>query len=37
MSRWDFEELLCQRHIESPFSEEDLAEDLGFARDFSKK
>jgi predicted HTH domain antitoxin len=36
MSRWDFEELLCQRHIERPFSEEDLAEDLQFAREFSK-
>ena len=36
MSRWDFEELLCQRHVERPFSEEDLAEDLEFAREFSK-
>jgi len=36
MSRWDFEELLCQRHIERPFSEDDLAEDLKFARDFQK-
>lgn len=34
--RWDFEELLCQRHIERPFSEEELAEDLRFAREFSK-
>ena len=37
MSRWDFEELLCQRHIERPFSVEDLAEDLQFAREFSKR
>jgi predicted HTH domain antitoxin len=36
MARWDFEELLCQRHVERPFSEEDLAEDLQFAREFSK-
>ena len=36
MSRWDFEELLCQRHIERPFSDEDLAEDLQFAKEFSK-
>jgi predicted HTH domain antitoxin len=36
MSRWDFEELLCQRHIERPFSEEDLAADLKFAQEFSK-
>jgi predicted HTH domain antitoxin len=35
MSRWDFEELLCQRHIERPFSKDDLADDLRFARDFS--
>ena len=37
MSRWDFEELLCQRHVERPFSEEDLAEDLRFALEFSKQ
>ena len=36
MCRWDFEELLCQRHIERPFSEEELAADLRFAREFSK-
>ena len=36
MARWDFEELLCQRHIERPYSEEALAEDLKFAREFSK-
>ena len=36
VSRWDFEELLCQRHVERPFSEQDLAEDLQFAREFSK-
>jgi len=36
MCCWDFEELLCQRHIERPFSEEELAEDLRFAREFSK-
>jgi len=36
MTRWDFEELLCQRHIERAYSEEDLAEDLKFAREFSK-
>jgi predicted HTH domain antitoxin len=35
MSRWDFEELLCQRHIERPFSKDDLTDDLRFARDFS--
>ena len=34
MTRWDFEELLCQRQIERPFSEEDLAEDLKVARNF---
>jgi predicted HTH domain antitoxin len=22
MTRWEFEELLCQRHVERPFSEE---------------
>ena len=37
LSRWEFEELLCNRHIERPYSEEDLAEDLKFAREFSKK
>lgn len=37
MSRWDFEELLCQRHIERPFSEADLAEDLRFGREYSKR
>ena len=37
MSRWDFEELLCQRHIERPYSEEEVAEDLKFARDFPKR
>lgn len=36
LSRWDFEELLCQRRVERPFSEEDLAEDLQFAREFPK-
>ena len=37
MSRWDFEMLLCQRRIERPFSEEDLADDLAFARGFKKE
>ena len=37
VSRWDFEELLCQRHIERPYSEEEVAEDLKFARDFPKR
>ncbi len=37
MTRWEFEELLCKRQIERPFSEEDLAEDLKFARDFPKR
>ena len=36
MSRWDFEELLCQRHVERAFSEAELAEDLQFAREFSQ-
>ena len=36
MPRCDFEELLCHRHIERPYSEEALAEDLKFARKFSK-
>lgn len=37
MTRWEFEELLCDRHIERPFSDEDLAEDLKFAREVSPK
>lgn len=36
MSRWEFEELLCQRHVVRPFSEDDLADDLKFAREFTK-
>ena len=36
MTRWDFEQLLCQRHVERPFSNEDLADDLAFAGEFSK-
>ncbi|MBU6402063.1 MAG: UPF0175 family protein [Verrucomicrobia bacterium] len=36
MSRWEFEDLLCRRHIERPYSEEDLAADLRFAREFPK-
>jgi len=37
LSRWEFEQLLCSRHIERPFSEQDLADDLKFAREFSKE
>ena len=37
LTRWEFEELLCSRHIERPYSEEDLADDLKFAREFSKE
>ena len=36
MSRWDFEDLLCRRQIERPFSDQDLEEDLAFAREFKK-
>lgn len=36
-TRWEFEELLCKRHVERPFTEKDLAEDLDFVRAFSKK
>src|SRR5207249_2889865 len=35
ISRADFENILAHRHIERPYSEEDLAEDLKFAREFS--
>ena len=37
ISRWDFEEFLCHRHIDRPYSEEELSEDLKFAREFLKK
>ncbi len=37
LTRWDFEQLLCKRHVERPFSEDDLAEDLNFAREFGNR
>ena len=35
-TRWEFEELVCNRHVERPFNEEDLADYLDFVRAFSQ-
>lgn len=36
MRRWDFEQLLCERRIERPFSEEELLKDLDTARELGE-